>query len=476
MKIGYNIIFSVALWIILSRCTFAFDFNHDLPLDTFCKTHKADEVDVNKEIIEYFKQSPVFVSLDECLAIALLNNYNIKVTRHEYKSAKWDYRNALAQFLPEVSFDGYMVYYRGKILVGNILPAQIKELALSGNVRVTHDLTSGGEQIFMAKSKKFTERATLNNNDFEKDKTILKTSTDYYELLRSKIRVEIQLKNLFERSAQLKLTETLMNSGFGTRFDVVRSKSEQALAMQNYMEALNNFRTRQEILANDMGIDVNTYLFPIEIEVKPFTLVDENLTIEELTDIARYSRNDVKTAENRIKALKEDKNAIYTEFVPKAGFIYEGQFQGTARVGIYPNNNVGLYLSVPIGSRLGVGTITKARAVQEKANAEIDALTQLLRDIQGEIISNYYKSQILKERIEISRKQLGYSIDSVKLAELRLDAGEGILIDVIQAQTIMNNARIELLSTIVDYNLAQISLLFDNGTISYDTIVSKYTP
>ena len=64
----------------------------------------------------------------------------------------------------------------------------------------------------------------------------------------------------------------------------------------------------------------------------------------------------------------------------------------------------------------------------------------------------------------------------MRLAELRLDAGEGILIDVIQAQTIKNNARIELLSTIVDYNINQIQLLYDNGTISYENIVKNYNP
>ena len=99
-----------------------------------------------------------------------------------------------------------------------------------------------------------------------------------------------------------------------------------------------------------------------------------------------------------------------------------------------------------------------------------------IRNIRENIIANYYNAQILKDRIEIAKKQVEYASDSVTLAELRLDAGEGILIDVIQAQTIKNNARIELLSTIVDYNINQIQLLYDNGTISYENIVQNYKP
>lgn len=446
------------------------------PLDTYCKDCDAAKADVDMEIIEHFKEEPVFVSLDECIGVALLNNFNIKVSNLDYVSAKWDYRNALAQFLPEVNFEGYSIYYNGQVLVGGVVPDHVEELALSGTLRVAHDLTQGGAQIFEAKARKFKVRANLNRLDFTKDEVILETARDYYELLRAKISIEIHLKNLYERTAQLKLTQTLMEAGLGTRFDVVRSKGEQALAEQNFMVALNNFRTAQAKLANIMGIEVNSHLFPIEIEVKPFILVDEKLSTDELFKIAEFSRDDVKALEAEIKTLKQQKYKVYTDFVPKPRIVYQGQFQGTARAGVYSNNVLGAYLDVPIGSRLGVGTVTKANSIQGQIDSVSYKLEVLLRNIKENLISNYWKAQILKERIEIAKKQVEYASDSVTLAELRLDAGEGILIDVIQAQTIKNNARIELLSTIVDYNINQIQLLYDNGTISYENIVINYKP
>ncbi len=447
------------------------------PLNAYCESCKEEkDVDVGAEIMEHFKQSPLPVSLDECIGTALLNNFNIKVAHSDYISSKWLHKNALAQFLPEVSFQGYSIYYKGHVLVGGVVPDTVEELALSGSLNVAHDLTKGGEQIFEAKARKFKARADLNNLDFTKDEIILETSRKYYELLRAKISIEIQLKNLYERTAQLKLTQNLMEAGLGTRFDVVRSKSEQALAEQNLIKFLEQFRTAQAALANIMGIEVSTSLFPIENEVKPFILVDETLTPEDLFKVAEFSRDDVKTAENNIKTLKEQKYKVYTEFIPKPRILYQGQFQGTARAGVYSNNVLGAYLDVPIGSRLGVGTITKANSIQAQIDSASYNLEQLLRTIKENIISDYYSAELLKERIEIAKKQVTYATDSVKLAELRLDAGEGILIDVIQAQTIKNNARIELLSTIVDYNINQIQLLYDNGTISYENITKNYNP
>jgi len=475
----YLILFALAGFLPLNLPAFAHRgivSDVSLPLNSYCENCKDVEVNVEEEIMEHFAEDPLYVSLDECIGTALLNNFNIKSTNSEYVSARWDYRNALAQFLPEVNFQGYTIYYKGQILVGEVLARQVKELALSGTLSVTHDLTQGGAQIFEAKSRKLAARADLNNLDFTKDEVILETARAYYELLRAKISIEIYLKNLYERTAQLKLTETLMQSGFGTRFDVVRSKGEQALAEQDLMRALINYRTSQTKLSNIMGIEVNSHLFPIEADVKPLRLVDENLSVDELFKIAEFSRDDVKAREDMIKSLKQQKYKVYTDFIPKPRIIYQGQYQGTARVGVYGNNVVGAYLDIPIGSRLGVGTVTKANSIQAQIEAKMYELEQLLRNIREDIISNYYRGQILKERIEIAKKQVEYASDSVKLAELRLDAGEGILIDVIQAQTIKNNARIELLSTIVDYNLVQIQLLYDNGTISYDSIVKNYAP
>ncbi len=446
------------------------------PLNAYCTSCKDKEVDVEAEIIEHFRKEPLPVSLDECIGVALLNNFNIKATYSDYISSKWDYRNALAQFLPDVTFQAYSIYYKGQVLVGGVVPDEVKELAISGTMHVTHDLTKGGEQIFEAKAQKFKARANLNNLDFTKDEIILETAKKYYELLKAKISIEIQLKNLYERTAQLKLTQNLMEAGLGTKFDVIRSKSEQALAEQSLISYMETFRSAQAQLANVMGIDVSTAVYPIEIEMQPFILVDENLSPDELFKIAKFSRDDIKTLENQIKTMKQEKYKVYTEFVPKPRILYQGQFQGTARVGVYGNNVVGAYLDVPIGSRLGVGTVTKANSVQARIESAKYKLQQLLRDIEQNIISDYYSAELLKERIEIAKRQSNYATESVKRAELRLDAGEGILIDVIQAQGIKNNARIELLNTIVEYNVNQIQLLYDNGTISYDNIVKNYKP
>ncbi|MDO5437536.1 MAG: TolC family protein, partial [bacterium] len=205
-------------------------------------------------------------------------------------------------------------------------------------------------------------------------------------------------------------------------------------------------------------------------------LIDNTLTLEELYKTAENNRKDIKALQNKISAMKNERRAIYTEFAPKPRGFYQNQRQGTANIGLGENNVVGLYVDWNLGTNLGVGTITKAKAKTHEINAQIYDLTNKLRDIKEQLLDSYYNSKLLLKRIDITREQVDYATESVLLSEMRMDAGEGILIDVIQAQSQKTTARIEYLNAIIEYNINQVELLFDEGIIDIDKILKDYKP
>src|SRR5699024_7056580 len=98
--------------------------------------------------------------------------------------------------------------------------------------------------------------------------------------------IEIYQKNYKERCVQLLQTENLMEAGLGTKFDVIRSKTELAQAKQNLLDALQEFRLSQARLANIMGIEITSSLMPIELEAQEYMLIDKEKTIEDLYNTA----------------------------------------------------------------------------------------------------------------------------------------------------------------------------------------------
>ena len=99
-----------------------------------------------------------------------------------------------------------------------------------------------------------------------------------------------------------------------------------------------------------------------------------------------------------------------------------------------------------------------------------------LREIEQILVDALSVSDFSKKEMLVTKHRVDYSNESIKLAMLRFNNGKGILLDIIQAQSEMTQARIEYVSTIAKYNIAQLQLLYNSGTITDEKIIANYKP
>ncbi|MBQ3102364.1 TolC family protein [bacterium] len=446
---------------------------HAKTFQDICKQHLKETV-VIETIQDYTHQTTVYVSLRDCLNIGLINNYGIKIAQDKFEAAKYNYKSLLAMYLPDIGLTSYGNLLKGEYLIGSALLREINEIAVLGGVYIKHDLLNGGKTIFNSKAGKFLMTSERKNLNFTNEEIVMKIAMSYYELLDTKLKLEIYIKNHSERKAQLKLTENLFEAGLGTRFDVIRAQNELANAEQQILNMIAQFKIKQANLTYIMGIDFTTSLCPKETEIKMYKLIDENITTGELAMSAIKERQDVKSLEEKIKSLEYEKKSLYSEYIPKADITAQYSSQGTINIGFGQNLQVIANLNIPIGKNLGINTLNKIKAKEAEIKMYEHQLQEKKRDIEKNIISSYYKSKVSKDRAEIAEKQIGYATESVNLAELRLDTGEGILLDVIQAQTLKTQARIEYLDMVINYNINQVELLYSAGLISKMAILREY--
>ena len=447
--------------------------NNKCSFDKFCEKY-INDVEIEKFIKNELKEDYVVVSLDECIDVALKNNFNIEIKNHDYKSSKYEFQNALSKFMPTLNTTAYIADYQGQILVGGVLNDKFHETAISVNITAEHKLTEGGKQIFEAKAAKYFEKSKKHEFNFSKSNTVYLTARYYYEMLLAKLEIEIYYRNLIERNAQLAYAVSLEKSGFGTIFDVVRSKNESAIAKAKLLRALNDFKLSQARLANIMGIKVETPIMPCEKDVIGVDYLDKKLSMETLFDYARTKREDMLAYKDIISYEKQVKNVYYTEFMPKPLINFQQQFQGTVNAGVRPNYIAAAYMTWAPGENVIVGTVTKIKAQKERIQAKILEYQNQLRNIQQEIVSSFSTMQLTQRELPILKNRVDYSKKSVELAILRFNGGKGILLDVIQAQSTLVEANVEYNTSIIRYNISQLELLYESGIISYETIQEKY--
>lgn len=437
----------------------------------FCNLVTQHKMDL--ELSNLLDITLVYTNLKDCLQIAVDNNFAIKRDGSVREENLWEFQNSKAQFLPDYSYAYSIQNLSGTYLVGGIVTDNVNEIPIQNTFLLSWTITQGKPFFGYAQRKNKLKSATLKYN-FTREEVIRDTAILYYELLGLKLNLEVLKSNLVDRHEQYKFTKARYDAGIGTKFDVVRAIAEEANAKQIYISALNDLRLKQARLANVMGIEVLNAIYPGENCISTRKLISEKEDIEKLYNIALGCRKDVTAQKYEIEALKAERSAKYSDFGPQVNVIVQNAIVGTKRLGLYPNTTVGLLVTVPIGDKLGLGTYTKIRAYNSRIEAEQFKLIELTRSVKEKIISSFYNSKTALERIEAAEKEVKSTEESLKISLVRLAVGESTFIDVIQAQAVKVQAKQKLIQATIDYNKAQVQLLFDAGIISVNTVLKDY--
>lgn len=416
----------------------------------------------------------VYTDLEDCINTALENNYNIKTLAAIKKNKEWMYKNSISMLAPDVDYTYSLNKYSGQFLVGGILDARFNEIAFSNTFNVKMPINVG---IFFGMSvQKRAKNAATHNLEFTKEETILNTGIAYYDLLEKKLELDVFSKNLRDRGEQLRIAQARHRIGVGAKFDVLRAEAEVAKAKQEYISGYNSIRLYQAKLANILGIDVITPVYPYEYNITTKKLMDDSTEIEALYKIALEQREDVKAKKQEIEAQKAKIKAYWSEFVPTLNLQYQKAVVSTTRIDPKSNDTIGFFVTAPLGKKMGLDTITRIKAEEATLEQMKLNLIVLERNIKENIISSYYTSKNLLEKIDAAKKQIAAADESLKSSIVRLNIGESTFIDVLQAQSEKVMARQSYVVYISQYNKQQIRLLFDTGTISPANVLVNYKP
>lgn len=432
--------------------------------------------DLDNQIREGLDINLLPVDLEGCIYTALKNNYDIKIAGTNQEEAKWTYYNALSELLPDFYYRYQIQALKGEFLVGDILPRVIRQNPIYSGLSFNYPIIqNGGQPFFDIASSKNLYKAKKHNFKYTQSELLLKTTTYYYDLLEAKLNIEVLISNMRDRKEQLKLMQARYHIGIGSKYDIYRAEAQYADAKQELVAALNSLRLQQAKLANIMGIEVTLTLYPFEHSVTPRELIQKKNNIDCLYNVALQTREDVKAKRAQIRSLINLKNKNYADFAPSVDLSYEYGRVGTTSTGsLRPNHTWSLNITVPLGKKMGVGTITKKNADLAKVKTAKYELTNLERQIKESIVGSYYSSKTALERIDANKKQVEAADEGLKFSLVGFDVGQNTFIDVLTSQTEKTSARQQLLRSVIEYNKAQAQLLFDTGLISPKSLLLNY--
>lgn len=415
------------------------------------------------------------VNLEDCITIALKNSTTLKISKSKTNEAKWTFANSMTFLIPQVYYRYQIQYLTGEFLVGGIFAQQIQANPVYSGINFSYPILADAKQIFTAASNHNLYKASQHRINQTREDLLLNVSQYYYDLLQAKLNIDVLIINLKDRQEQLKLMQARHEIGVGTKFDVLRAEAELAIAKQELITSLNTLRLRQAALADTMGIDVTIAIYPIETSIKTNELISSKYTIDNLYDIALSLREDIKAKQREIKSLNNLKNMNYADFAPQINLSYEYGRAGVLGSTLRPNHTWSLNAVMPVGKKLGVGTFTQEKVDAAKVHTAELELRQLKGDIKQYIVNSVFNSHSALEKIESGKKEVEAADEGVRFALVGFDVGNNTFIDIIEAQKTKTQARMSLINSTIEYNKAQIKLLYDTGIISPKSLLKSYT-
>jgi outer membrane protein TolC len=287
----------------------------------------------------------------------------------------------------------------------------------------------------------------------------------YYALLTGQRKYATAQQALDQAKQSLDISRRLEGGGEVAHSDVVKSDLQFAAQEQAFRES--------KLAMDNARLDLAVLLFR-DFD-QNFGVVDDLdmapplPAFGEVQTLAGRENPDLQAANAALRAARLDVQIARQAFLPSltADFAYgieANAFALHSKVAAFPDAgplpNLGYFLTVSLNVPLWdwgakSSKVRQAAFKREQANVELSATQRtLVRNLQG----FYQEAQTAREQVDSLRRSVDLAAESLRLNGLRYQAGEATILELVDAQTTLTQARNAYDDGLARYRLAVANL------------------
>lgn len=434
------------------------------------------------------KQS--ILGINDCISLALQNSPQIKKARYNYGLAKGNLGVAKSGYFPTLGVGtGYNITENRtdrRNSNSNIYSAEANIKQLIWNFGKTN------ANIRMYNFDRIS--ALYDFNDVVLD-TIFTVKTNYYGVLAAKATMDVNRANVQINERNYQRTKAYFDEGIKSKIDLVNAEVYLSDSKVTLVESEKNYQNALVKLNNSMYVafapeyeieSTETFNFtnnnaPVSLEkidkkadlslppdeinnafltskVEKINILENykfepfKYTFEESVKLAYKNRPDLMSLDASLKAVKEALKYTKREYLPElsasAGYGYRDQYNSNSF-------NVGLNFSSSVNIKGQKHKIDNAKIQVEMAENDIDLAKQ---DIYFEVQNLYVNMVQLEKQIPLLAVKVKQTLENFELADGRYAVGLGDYIELQDAKVNYNNAQVNYVQTVYNYNVARANL------------------
>jgi len=323
-------------------------------------------------------------------------------------------------------------------------------------------LDFGGRKSSVEETRQALFAADLTHNAAIQD-VVLKVEQAYYQYLLARRLQQAETAAVTEAQASLDAAERRRASGLSTVADVLQAKTRLSQARLSLETVEGAIMTVRGVLATAIGLPANT---PFDV-----AMPEDDPSLPEITDSvessiakAQAARPDLAAARARVLEAEAHIGKVRAEARPNLSATYtQGRIYYQADSLHQDTYSTGLLLRIPVFNGLSHQYDTlKARAEADAAGADLETLERMVID---QVWSSYYNLKTAAQKVATSRDLIDSARQSHEVIAARYQAGVGSILDLLTAESALENARAQEAQARTDLLLSLAQLAHDTGTL-----------
>ena len=400
------------------------------------------------------------LSLEDAVELALKNNPDVLITQLGEDAAKASLKQARGQ--NSISWKAS----------SNLGRSQASDMGWSNSnsnrISASLPIYSGGVNQNNIKSSEL-------GVDIAQLKTLRKWETTqldviqaYYDVLESKKKISVYQDSVDKYQQHLLNVEQLYGAGSKARVDVLRTEVELANARQDLIKGKNTYDNNLSTLRNLIYVDSDE---PLEL-TDDFAYVPFNGNVGDCLDFAMDNRKELLIDKYQVQQKElAVKNA-------KAGYLPTVDLSlgaGWDKQVLPDGGNHEYSASVGVSWNIFDSGVTEGKVDAAQTELKIAQATLLKdkNDIDLAVRKDYNSMREAEERFNSTQTAVKQAEEDFFIANEKYKAGEGIMLDIIDAQEALSTARHNYISAQYDYARYKAAVESDMGGANEPALISE---
>ena len=311
-------------------------------------------------------------------------------------------------------------------------------------------VTQGIDIFHLVPAAEDVERITrdfyVTDLDRTQNETALSVKNQFFTVLRDQDQGAVYEEQVAADTESVRVTQARVTAGAAAEFDLLTAQTTLSNAQQLLSSARNTLTLAQVNLNNLLGLGPDV---PIALQNPATPPLNQTFNTPQLTQTALVRRPELRQADSNIVIAQRLVRLAGVGLLPSLSVVGSGNYNGHVASGPHDTFSLSAVLGIPLYD----GGTTKAKVKEAESDLRSQQITrdQLRENVAVEVRQALSNINDAQTRAASSGLGVTQAQEAYRLATVRYQNGIGTILDEINAQAQLAQARLNLLNAQYDY-------------------------